>query len=78
MINNANYLNQSNNFKILTITDKKLHQMAESKHSFFKYIKAQKLKFRVDNDTQESIESFIAQLHNTCDKAKIVVNVDNL
>ena len=83
MINNTKYLNQTNNFKTFTITDKKLNQMANTKYSFFKYIKAQTLIFDFDsgyncNDDEELINAFITELHHKWDKAKMIMNVDNL
>ena len=85
MINNTNYLNQNSNFETLKITNKKLNQMSNPKYSFFKYIKAQQLKFDFKNDhdcmcddTQESINTFINELHNKWDKVKMVVDVDNV
>ena len=83
MINDTNYLNQSNNFKTLTITDKRLNQMTDSKYSFFKYKKAEKLKFNFHNrlsvhDTEESIKTFTTQLRDKWDQAQMVCSIDNL
>lgn len=43
MINNTRYLEQSNNFKKIEITEKRLQQMMQPNHSFFKYCKAHTL-----------------------------------
>ena len=39
MINDTSYLNLSNNFKSFNITKKRLTQMSERQHSFYKYSK---------------------------------------
>ena len=43
MINNLSYLKQSNNFKMLRVDYKRLNQMAQSKHSFYKYSQSREL-----------------------------------
>ena len=47
IINNTTYLTQSSNFKTLVITNKRLDQMANIKHSFYKYSKTQDLQLEL-------------------------------
>ena len=43
MINNLLYLKQSNNFKTFTLNDKRLNQICQASHSFYKYSQASEL-----------------------------------
>ena len=81
MINNTSYLNQSNVFKQLQITDEKLDDMGQSNYSFFKYSKAHKLEFNCDSgyllgSLVRVRNSCSTELHQRWNKAKIVCKND--
>ena len=69
-VNNLSFINQSNTFKTFRLTSKRLRQMTQPQHNFYKYSKASEL----------AIESFTTpcggQVETQFDKAITVGNYD--
>ena len=75
MINNTSYLNLSNNFKILKISDQRLNQMSQTQYSFFKYCKTKKVlldcqsSWWLESD-KEDVEEYATNLRCHMGKSK--------
>ena len=80
IINNASHLKQSNNFKTLQLTHKRLNQMLQTQYSFYKYSFAHTLQLQdYDNDLvtvvlDRHIPPFVTQFEKKLHKAQDAVN----